>query len=63
MILINKAYIVSIKVESHSKRYYIRVFTTFETFNRYYKTKKECELILRNIEMQLSTGCQFICIK
>ena len=62
MVIINKSHIIFIKSGSHSKRYYIRVCTTSESFNKYYKTKEECELIFRNIETQLSTGCQFIYI-
>ncbi len=62
MVIINKSHIISIKSESHSNRYYIRIFTTLEAFNRYYKTKEECELILREVKEQIRAGYQFIYI-
>lgn len=62
MVIINKSHIISIRSESHSNRYYIRIFTTSEAFNRYYESKEECELILRDIKCQIRSGCQFIYI-
>lgn len=62
MVIINTSHIISIKSESHSNKYSIRVLTTSEAFNRYYKTKEECELILRDIKYQIRSGCQFIYI-
>lgn len=62
MVIINKSHIISIKSESHSNRYYIRIFTTSEAFNRYYESKEECELILRDIQIQLGSSSQFIYI-
>lgn len=60
MVLINKSHIIFIKSGSHSNSYYISIFTASEIFNKYYKTKKECELTLRNIQIQLSSSSQFI---
>nr|DAI16442.1 MAG TPA: hypothetical protein [Bacteriophage sp.]DAM35235.1 MAG TPA: hypothetical protein [Bacteriophage sp.] len=62
MVIINTSHIISIKSESHSNRYYISIFTTSESFNKYYKTKEECELILREIKEQIRAGYQFIYI-
>lgn len=62
MVIINKSHIISIKSENHSNKYYIRIFTTSEAFNRYYKTKEECELILREVKEQIRAGYQFIYI-
>lgn len=62
MVIINTSHIIFIKSESYSDKYYISIFTTAEAFNRYYKTKEECELILRDIKYQIRSGCQFIYI-
>lgn len=60
MIIINKSHIISIKSGSHSNSYYISIFTASEVFNKYYKIKEECELTLRNIQIQLGSSSQFI---
>lgn len=60
MIIINKSHIIFIKSGSHSNSYYISIFTASEIINRNYKTKEECELILREIRKQLSTRGKFV---
>lgn len=62
MIIINKSHIIFIKSGSHSNSYYISIFTASEVFDKYYKTKEECELILRDIKVQLGSSSLYIYI-